>query len=91
VAGRFHASHRRHVEIHHDDVRREFADVHDRLGTRRGLPDDLELLLFEQVPQPRPEQVVIVYQQHTERFRLPFLGRFHQLRHREFPLSRRSV
>jgi hypothetical protein len=91
VAGRFDAAHRRHVEVHHDDVGRELADVHYRLGAGRGLADDLELLLLEQVPQPRPEEVVIVDQQHTERFRLPFLGRFHQLRHREFPLSRRLV
>ena len=59
--------------------------MRDRLGAGRGLADDLELLLLEQVPQPRPEQVVIVDQEHTERFRLPFLGRFHQLRHRESP------
>jgi hypothetical protein len=33
---------------------------------------------------------VVVDEQHTERIRVPFLGRFHQLRHRESPLSRRQ-
>ncbi len=65
--------------------------MRDRLGARRGLADDLEPLLLEQVPQAGPEEVVVVHEQHTEWLRLAFLGRFHQLSHRESPLSRRPV
>jgi len=85
VACRLDAPHRRHVEIHHDDVGRDLADVRHRLGAGSRLTDDVEPLFLEQVAETRAEQVVIVHQQHTERFRLAFLNRLHQLRHRDSP------
>ena len=45
------------------------------LRAGRGLADDLDALLLEQVAEPRPEQVVVVDDQHAERLGLPFAPR----------------
>ena len=55
-----------HVQVHHDDVRRELADRADRLGARRRLADDLDALLLEQVAKPGSEEVVVVDDQDAE-------------------------
>jgi hypothetical protein len=39
----------------------------DRFGAARGLADDLEPLLLEQVSDSRPEEIVIVDDQNAER------------------------
>jgi hypothetical protein len=54
------------VQIHHDHLGRELAHQPDRVRSRPGLADYLHAALFEQVPQPRPEQVVVVYQQDAD-------------------------
>ena len=67
VARGLDAGHPRHVEIHDDDVGRREADVLQRLRAGRRLGDDLHALLLEQVPEPRPEEVVVVDEQHADR------------------------
>ena len=91
MTGRLDAAHRGHVQVHDDDVGRELADVCDGLGAGRCLADDDEILLLEQVAQTCAEEVVIVHEEHAKRLCLAFLGRLHELSHRESPLSRRLV
>ena len=53
VPRRLDAGHAGHVQIHHDDVGRGLAHVLQRLRARRGLGDDVDALLLEQVSQAR--------------------------------------
>ena len=66
VAGRLDTSHARHVQIHDHDVRRVLAHDLERLRPARGLADDVDALLLEQVAQTRAEQVVIVHEQDAD-------------------------
>jgi hypothetical protein len=54
------------VQVHHDHLGRELPNQPDRVRSRSGLAGDLDTALLEQVPQPRPEQVVVVYQQDAD-------------------------
>jgi hypothetical protein len=60
VPSRVDAAHPRHVQVHDDDVGSELAHDPHRLGAARRLADDLDSLLLEQVPEPGPEQIVVV-------------------------------
>ncbi len=79
MPGRVDAAHSRHVQVHHDDVGRDLAHDPDGFRTARGLADDLDALLLEQVAQARAEQVVVVDDEHSERITLPLLGRLQHL------------
>ena len=54
------------MQIHHDHLGPELAHQSDRVRSRPGLTGDLYAALLEQVPQPRAEQVVVVYQQDAD-------------------------
>ena len=67
---RLDAAHPRHVQVHHDDVggeQRRSRRAPPRAGPR--LADHVDLLRFEQGPQPLPEQVVVVDEQDSWRRR----------------------
>ena len=66
VPRRLDAGHPRHVQVHHDDVRRRLADEAQRLRAGRRLADDVDALLLEQVAQPGAEEVVVVDEQHAD-------------------------
>jgi len=51
-----------HVQVHHDDVGRELADCPQRIRAVVAFTRDVDALLFEQVAEPRPEQVVVVHE-----------------------------
>jgi hypothetical protein len=51
------------VQIHHDDIGSDLAYQPQRIGSVLRLADDQYALLFEQVAQPRAEQVVVIHEQ----------------------------
>src|SRR5258708_5019118 len=55
----------RHVEVHHDHVGRQLPHETHRLSAVAGLPDDVDSLLFEQVPETRAKKIVIVDEQNA--------------------------
>jgi hypothetical protein len=65
-ANRLDPGHAGHVQVHHDHLGRELTHQSDRVRSRPGLTGDLYPALLEQVPQPRAEQVVVVYQQDAD-------------------------
>ena len=71
LPGRVDTAHRRHVEIHHDDVGRELADMRNGVRARRGLADDLDPLLLEEAAQARAEEILVVDEKHAKRLRRP--------------------
>ena len=70
--------HSRHVEIHHDDVRRELTDESHSVRAVACFSDDLDALLLEQVPKPRAEEIVVVHENDANRRLLhdPLVGCF---------------
>jgi len=48
------------VQVHDHDVRSRFADDPERLCAGRGLADDRDTLLLEQVAETGAEEVVVV-------------------------------
>ncbi len=61
------SAHRRHVQIHDDDVRRQLPDEAHRLAPVCALADHLErALLLEEVAQARPEEIVVVHEQDAD-------------------------
>src|SRR5437588_4980158 len=91
MASRFDAAHCGHVEIHDDDVGGQLADVRDGLPAGPRLPDDRETLLLQQVPQSRPEKVVVVDEQHAKCLSPTFLGRLQKLSQRDPPFRGASL
>jgi hypothetical protein len=92
VLRRLDAAHSRHVEIHHDDVRRKVGDLRHSLRPGSGLADDLDPLLLEEVPQPCAKEILVVDEQDTKRLRRPRpLFRVDVRRHPRTPLPRGEV
>ena len=63
LPGRLDAADARHVQVHDDDVGRELAHRFERVGAVVALAHDLDLLVVEQVAQPRAKEVVVVHEQ----------------------------
>ncbi len=67
-----------HVQVHDDDVGRQFADEAQRRLAVVRLSGHLEALLLEETAQPAPEEIVVVHEKHAQAFELllrtPILG-----------------
>src|SRR5437764_2017338 len=91
MASGFDAAHCGHVEIHDDDVGGQLADVRDGLPAGPRLADDRETLLLKQVPESRPEKVVVVDEQHAKCLSPTFRSRLHELSQRDPPFRGASL
>jgi hypothetical protein len=65
LSGGFHAPHRRHPDVHENDVGLRRGRQLDRLGSGGGLRDDLEHVGGEQHNQGFPEPGVVVHDEHA--------------------------
>ena len=84
--------HSRHVQVHHDHVRRDLAHQPDGVGSVIGFAGDLHAALLEEVAQAGAEQVVVVDEQNADARRFGFLGGLSGLAHRPpFVLAGRSL
>ena len=79
LTGRLDAADPRHVEIHHDHVRRQLANGSKSVRSVDALARDLHALLLEQVAQPRAEEVVVVDEENARIDELRFGFRLGQL------------
>jgi hypothetical protein len=65
LAGRFHPVQERHREIHHDDIGPKPFGFRDRLMAVLCLANDLDVCgCFKEMPQPSPNNAVIVRKQY---------------------------
>src|ERR687897_349297 len=74
LARRLDAVHPGHVQIHNDDVGREFEDEAQRRRAVGGFGDDLDALFLQKVAQTGPKEVVVVHEHHPEQIGREGLG-----------------
>ena len=55
-----------HVQVHHDHVGCEHAELRQRVVAGLRLPDHVDPLALEQAAETAPEQVVVIDQQDTQ-------------------------
>ena len=91
VARRLDAAHRRHVEIHDDDVRRELADVRDGLAPVAASPTISSPCSSSRFRRPVRNRSWSSTSSTRSGSDCALLGRLDQLRHRESPLRGASV